>query len=514
MIVTEETSITELFYDNMISLETYNILISKRLVTVGKILGFIGDAHNIEEFLIIQGMTHRNYLQIQNILSSVVHKKNQYQEVFDANFIAKNKPLSVQDMTVDEMCKIMLITKEELYIFKEAGLVTFEAILFFQSASNTFKEYLKTRLGAERCEEMLSAMKGILNFTKAERNEKEDNCHITTSPKSSCYTSALDCHTQLGSEGNVDLALYYQNNVITESEFSLLKKESIYTINDVHAFLNNMIGHLTYLKHKVGARDFNALLMVLYKIKDYKFSKHQPQRKSDNITESKEASINSTMVAKNIYVYLTTSVDELFEQNLISRCTLEVLKRKELSTIEAILYKTKNLTYFNDFNSLHIETIKEELYNIVKYRNWLKVEFCNKKADNVTTKSENSEAKTTEKKTGKVSNKNKISTPISIYLSTSIIELYDHNLISDETLEALKCAKTYTIGAILRATDNLRNFQAFRNIVFFSQESKDELLELFIKSNLKIDLYNNDTIDVSKLESKEAAEENLDGKTT
>ena len=112
--------------------------------------------------------------------------------------------------------------------------------------------------------------------------EKEDNCHITTSPKSS-YTSALDCHTQLGSEGNVDLALYYQNNVITESEFSLLKKESIYTINDVHAFLNNMIGHLTYLKHKVGERDFNALLMVLYKIKDYKFSKHQPQRKSENI---------------------------------------------------------------------------------------------------------------------------------------------------------------------------------------------------------------------------------------
>lgn len=252
---------------------------------------------------------------------------------------------------------------------------------------------------------MLSAMKGILNFTKAERKEKEDNCHTTTRLKSS-YTSSLDCHTQLGSEGNVDLALYYQNNVITESEFSLLKKESIYTINDVHAFLNNMIGHLTYLKHKVGARDFNALLMVLYKVKDYKFSKHQPQRKSENITESKEASINSTMVANNIYVYLTTSVDELFEQNLISRCTLEVLKQKELSTIEAILYKTKNLTYFNDFNSLHIETIKEELCNIVKYRNWLKVELCNKKIDNVTTKSENSGAKTTEKKTAKASNKN------------------------------------------------------------------------------------------------------------
>lgn len=509
MIITEETSIKELFYDNMISLETYNILISKRLVTVGKLLGFIGDTHNIEELLTIQGMTHRNYLQIQNILSSVVHKRNQYQEVFDANFIAKNKPLSVQDMTVDEMCKIKFITKEELSIFKEAGLVTFEAILFFQSASNTFKEYLKTRLGAERYEEMLSAMKGILNFTKAERKEKEDNCHITTSPKSS-YTSALDCHTQLGSEGNVDLALYYQNNVITESEFSLLKKESIYTINDVHAFLNNMIGHLTYLKHKVGERDFNALLMVLYKIKDYKFSKHQPQRKSENITESKEASINSKMVANNIYVYLTTSVDELFEQNLISRCTLEVLKQKELSTIEAILYKTKNLTYFNDFNSLHIETIKEELCNIVKYRNWLKVELCNRKIDNVTTKTENSKAKTTEKKTAKASNKNKISTPIYIYHSTSIIELYDHNLISDETFEALKCAKTYTIGAILRATDNLRNFQAFRNIVFFSQESKDELIELFIKkSNLQIDLYNNDTIDAPKLESKKAAEENL-----
>lgn len=41
MIITEETSIKELFYDNMISLETYNILISKRLVTVGKLLGFI-----------------------------------------------------------------------------------------------------------------------------------------------------------------------------------------------------------------------------------------------------------------------------------------------------------------------------------------------------------------------------------------------------------------------------------------------------------------------------------------
>lgn len=54
-----------------------------------------------------------------------------------------------------------------------------------------------------------------------------------------------------------------------------------------------MVGHLTYLKHKFGERDFNAILMVLYKIKDYKFSKHQPQRKSENITESKEASINS-----------------------------------------------------------------------------------------------------------------------------------------------------------------------------------------------------------------------------
>lgn len=117
------------------------------------------------------------------------------------------------------------------------------------------------------------------------------------------------------------------------------------------------------------------------------------------------------------------------------------IKAKELSTIEAILYKTKNLTYFNDFNSLHIETIKEELCNIVKCRNWLKVELCNKKIDNVTTKSENSEAKTTEKKTAKASNKNKISTPIYIYHSTSIIELYDHNLISDETFEALKCAK-------------------------------------------------------------------------
>lgn len=53
MIITEETSIKELFYDNMISLETYNILISKRLVTVGKLLGFIGDTHNVEELLTI-----------------------------------------------------------------------------------------------------------------------------------------------------------------------------------------------------------------------------------------------------------------------------------------------------------------------------------------------------------------------------------------------------------------------------------------------------------------------------
>ena len=93
----------------------------------------------------------------------------------------------------------------------------------------------------------------------------------------------------------------------------------------------------------------------------------------------------------------------------------------------------------------------------------------------------------------------KISTPIFIYRSTSIVELHAHQLISDETFEALYCAKTYTIGAILKATNNLRNFQVFSNILFFTKESKDELIELVVKkSHIQLDLSCNDTIELSK----------------
>lgn len=297
MIITEETSIKELFHENMISLETYSILNSKRLTTVGMILGFIGDAKKYEHLLTINGIGNKNYLQILKVISSLDRKNRKPKKLSD----------TIQNITIDKM------------------------------------------------------------------------------------------------------------------------------------------------------------------------------------------------TAKKRCIFLTTSIDELYEQKIISSKSFSLLERANLFTIEAILYKTRNLTCFETFSPLYRDTIKQELCNIVKNRDWLKVELCNKNTNKKITNSKITENKSTEKKNKITTKMKKISTPIFIYRSTSIVELHAHQLISDETFEALYCAKTYTIGAILKATNNLRNFQVFSNILFFTKESKDELIELVVKkSHIQLDLSCNDTIELSK----------------
>lgn len=297
MIITEETSIKELFHENMISLETYSILNSKRLTTVGMILGFIGDAKKYEHLLTINGIGNKNYLQILKVISSLDRKNRKPKKMSD----------TIQNITIDKM------------------------------------------------------------------------------------------------------------------------------------------------------------------------------------------------TAKKRCIFLTTSIDELYEQKIISLKSFSLLERANLFTIEAILYKTRNLTCFETFSPLYRDTIKQELCNIVKNRDWLKVELCNKNTNKKVTNSEITENTSTEKIAKITSKMEKISTPIFIYRSTSIVELHAHNLISDKTFEALSCAKTYTIGAILKATNNLRNFHVFSNIIFFTQESKDELIELVVKkSHIQLELSRNDTIELSK----------------
>ena len=83
MIITEETSIKELFHENMISLETYSILNSKRLTTVGMILGFIGDAKKYEHLLTINGIGNKNYLQILKVISSLDRKNRKPKKMSD-----------------------------------------------------------------------------------------------------------------------------------------------------------------------------------------------------------------------------------------------------------------------------------------------------------------------------------------------------------------------------------------------------------------------------------------------
>lgn len=196
MIITEETSIKELFHENMISLETYSILNSKRLTTVGMILGFIGDAKKYEHLLTINGIGNKNYLQILKVISSLDRKNRKPKKLSD----------TIQNITIDKM------------------------------------------------------------------------------------------------------------------------------------------------------------------------------------------------TAKKRCIFLTTSIDELYEQKIISSKSFSLLERANLFTIEAILYKTRNLTCFETFSPLYRDTIKQELCNIVKNRDWLKVELCNKNTNKKITNSKITENKSTEKK--------------------------------------------------------------------------------------------------------------------
>lgn len=284
MSITKNTTIEELCLKHKISFDTFKILTTANFATVGQILEYVGSTEKLSALFSCNGMLYKNYQELTPLLIPLLEHKALDDENATLGTTNNNKTLIAQptsNISIEEMSKKSLIPSEAMPIFEEAGLETFADIQYFKTVSNTYRKYIKIRLGLDKYEILLKAMNNLPYFNPAKKTKAE---------KASS-----------------------QNNDDTKKRTNT----------------------------KLPSRNIPTQLA-----------------KANKITN----------------VYLTTTIEELYGEDFISRKVLYILQRSQIHNVKELMQETKNLTDFSKLASdIYIDNLdKKELHELVKGKDWLK----------------------------------------------------------------------------------------------------------------------------------------------
>lgn len=391
MVITENTTIKELLYNKLISSDTYNILSIAKLETIKMILEYTDYGQKILKLFHIEGILYENYQELRILLKIYNLKRENVQTENEENWSTCRLDPS---MTVTEMNEKSLISIEVLQLFIKVGVYTLQEAINLDSESNSYKMNYKIKLGIDNYTKLISSIKDIKEKYD-EYNSSISKSHINKKPNS----IKVKNQTQ-NLQNGITFANLFEANLISREELNLLQNADLKYLKDFQQltlsskhFLKNKLGFENYWKiiELAGISNSSSPIDDVINAKNNKFkikgiNKKNLKEKQTNSRKKDEQNLIYTPQLEdantNIFnsVFLTTTIEELYDKKFISYETLQSLHSIKIRTYGDLLAFSNKRKGFRElslcvnFSKTSISEIKE----IDKYYHGLKNANCEK----------------------------------------------------------------------------------------------------------------------------------------
>lgn len=373
-----------------------------------------------------------------------------------------------ENTTIKELLYNKFISSDTYNILAIAKLETIQMILEYTDyGQKIFKLFHIEGILYENYQELRILLK-IYNFKqKNVQTEKEENWS----------TYSLD--------PNMTVTEMSEKSLISTEVLQLFIKVGVYTLQEAINLDSESNSYKMNYKIKLGIDNYTKLIANIKDIKE-KYDEYNSSI-SNSCTNKKTNSIKVKNHTQNLQKGITFA--NLFEANLISRGELILLQNAELKYLKDFQQLTLSSKYFLK-NNLGFEDYWK-IMNLAGKNNPLstvdngintKYNKFNIKDTNTKTL-EGEEAKSRKKEDRNLNytpqledaNANKFN---SIFLTTTIAELYDKKFISYETSQNLHSIKIRTYGDLLAFSNKGKDFRELSLCANFSKTSISEIKEL------------------------------------
>lgn len=373
-----------------------------------------------------------------------------------------------ENTTIKELLYNKFISSDTYNILAIAKLETIQMILEYTDyGQKIFKLFHIEGILYENYQELRILLK-IYNFKqKNVQTEKEENWS----------TYRLD--------PNMTVTEMSEKSLISTEVLQLFIKVGVYTLQEAINLDSESNSYKMNYKIKLGIDNYTKLISNIKDIKE-KYDEYNSSI-SNSCTNKKTNSIKVKNHTQNLQKGITFA--NLFEANLISRGELILLQNAELKylkdfqqlTLSSKCFLKNNLGFEDYWKIMNLAGKNNPLSTVDNGINTKYNKFNIKDTNTKTLEGE--EAKSRKKEDRNLNytpqledaNANKFN---SIFLTTTIEELYDKKFISYETSQNLHSIKIRTYGDLLAFSNKGKDFRELSLCANFSKTSISEIKEL------------------------------------